>query len=285
MDIRLILSEEGIFPITRDKDGKLLKETPNTGMPYSGTIQGEGKLAGVASLFIRLAGCNLRCVWRSANGDISPCDTPHASFHIDHSTSVNITDILSVIGHNLGEIKHVVISGGEPMMQEPSLKELCVRLKSRFGVHITVETNGTIMSEGVLSTIDLVSVSPKLSNSNPTADKLITLGLESRGVFKMHEKTRLQVDQLRDIIAYSYLHGKDIQLKFVVASASDEAEIKAILGQLPTVEPADILIMPLGGNSALMHQAQAVALDMVIRNGWRFSPRLHIDIFGSKQGV
>jgi 7-carboxy-7-deazaguanine synthase len=80
MTNKITLANEGVFPIVRDKDGQLLPQVPATGITVAGTIQGEGKLAGVPSLFIRFSSCNLRCIWQLPDGTYSKCDTPYASF-------------------------------------------------------------------------------------------------------------------------------------------------------------------------------------------------------------
>ena len=282
---RRTLSASKVFPITHNQDGQLITHLPNTGLVTAGTIQGEGKLAGTSTLFIRLATCNLRCVWQTITGDISPCDTPYASFQIDNPITYTVAEIISILSHNLGIIHHIVISGGEPFLQAQELAELCKAIKTEFNVHLTIETNGTIMSAEVLQYIDLISVSPKLSSSNPTPEKLSVLNIESKGAFKLHSRTRINIEVLSQLIMFSVTNGKDIQFKFVVSSVEDEVEIKELLAELPKLHLSDILLMPLGGNSRQMDEVRKLTLEMVVRNGWRFSPRLHIDIFGSKEGV
>src|SRR5687768_9223423 len=114
------------------------------------SIQGEGKLSGVPSVFIRASGCNLRCTW---------CDTPYASWDPE-GDDVPVEEIARrAAAHGA---KHIVVTGGEPMIM-PDVAELCAALKST-GHHITIETAATVYKPVQL---DLASLSPKLSNSTP----------------------------------------------------------------------------------------------------------------------
>src|SRR6476646_3107711 len=93
------------------------------------SIQGEGKLTGVPSVFVRASGCNLRCVW---------CDTPYASW-TPEGEDVLVRQIVSRV-HEF-QAWHVVLTGGEPMIM-PDFRELAEALSAE-GKHITVETAGT----------------------------------------------------------------------------------------------------------------------------------------------
>src|SRR5687767_10866992 len=114
------------------------------------SIQGEGKLAGLPSVFVRASGCNLRCTW---------CDTPYASWNPE-GDDVPVSEIVRRVSEH--RAKHVVLTGGEPMIM-PDVAELCEALKVA-GHHLTIETAGTVYQSVPL---DLASLSPKLSNSTP----------------------------------------------------------------------------------------------------------------------
>ena len=136
--MELNLVKGGIFPIKKN----LVKDS--TGFRYSGTFQGEGKLTGTSCLFIRTSGCNLRCAWVGLDGNGSPCDTPYSS-HNPEKNKMEIEDIIDTVVENTKHqnIKHIVLSGGEPMLQYKPLRTLLKRLKDE-DFHITIETNATI---------------------------------------------------------------------------------------------------------------------------------------------
>ena len=284
--MKLLLSEEGIFPVTRDKNGKLLSTGPNTGMSVPGTIQGEGRLAGTPALFIRLAGCNLRCIWDKGNGEYSPCDTPLSVFGNVSSVPYSVESIISIVGHNLGNIKHVVITGGEPLLQARSLITLTRQLKEQLKVHITIETNGTIFDDKLADNIDLFSISPKLSATNPEPEKLKRFGLTETDVHKSHNSKRINIQTLQSYIDFANARKRSLQLKFVVTKKNDANEIKTdFLNKLSGWKPEDIFIMPLGATKEELKHFTPVALEMAIKNGWRFSPRMHIELFSANTGV
>src|SRR5580765_102586 len=111
------------------------------------SIQGEGKLTGVPSVFVRASGCNLRCVW---------CDTPYASWNPE-GDDIPVDEIVQRV-ESFGA-KHVVLTGGEPVIM-PDIEPLCDALQFA-GHHITIETAATVFKPMKL---DLASLSPKLSN-------------------------------------------------------------------------------------------------------------------------
>jgi 7-carboxy-7-deazaguanine synthase len=283
---KITLVDEGVFPITKLADGSATHEAPKTGWDFAGTVQGEGKLAGVPSLFVRFASCNLRCMWQLPNGEICCCDTTYASFYPENSQSWPVQQIVDTIKCNLGLMKHVVITGGEPLLQKDALAQLCIELKKQCKVHITIETNGTIFDQSVAENIDLISISPKLRNSEPNNQKLSQLKIQPAGPFVYHAETRLQIDVLQQWITQSKVLGFDFQLKFVIAQSDEANEINHdFLSKIDGWQGSDILLMPLGTNHTELDQTTPIALQMAVINGWRFTPRVHIDIFGCKKGV
>jgi len=264
----MLLAKDGIFPIVRDKDGNQLPELPASGFPIPGTIQGEGKLSGIPALFIRLAGCNLRCRWQTANGRFSPCDTTYAAYEIQGAYVLETAEICQIVLQNCSSIRHLVITGGEPLLQAKELKELCFKLKQARNFHITLESNATLYDPALAHYIDLFSLSPKLSSSHP-------------------EQT---TSTLSPACIQRYLHHalsqeKEFQLKFVYSCESDISEIKELLSHLQGWRPEDILLMPLGENAEIMRINIRKTLEYCIRNGWRFCDRLHLSLFGDKAGV
>ncbi|MFT3738313.1 MAG: 7-carboxy-7-deazaguanine synthase QueE [Breznakibacter sp.] len=283
---KLVLVEEGVFPITVDKQGNPLSEAPKTGWPFSGTVQGEGKLAGVPSLFVRMASCNLRCMWLLPDGNVSKCDTGYASFNVGRTLEYTVDDMVRIIARNLGDMHHVVISGGEPMLQKRPLAALCHRIKELTGAHITIESNATIFDADVAAHVDLVSLSPKLSNSEPNGQKLETLGLAGSGPFVYHAERRRQIEVIQKWIDAMNWKAGEFQLKFVMANPDEETEIKEqFLAFLAGFKASDILAMPLGASMDELAQTTSFALQAAVRNGWRFSPRIHIELFGCREGV
>lgn len=299
MNIKLV--KNGIFPIIKDKDGNMLESIPDTGFPVAGTVQGEGKLLGTSCLFIRLSGCNLRCSWQLLDGSIDICDTPYSSHHADSFDWWSIDDIIGTVSMNIGSMKHIVITGGEPTQQPIALAILVEKLKKALPkVHLTLESNGTTYLHDVAKYIDLFSFSPKLSPSKPTLEKISKMKkpIESKYV-EQHHSQRISIEALQRYINSCYTttdyYGsnpraqveqiKDIQLKFVVTKDSDEDEIKGLVSKLTGLLGEDIIIMPVGSSKSVLSETLMMGVNMAIRNGWRFTPRTHIDLFGDKAGV
>jgi len=164
---------------------------------------------------------------------------------------------------------HVVLTGGEPMIA-PDLPELATVLKKQKK-HITIETAGTILPNGI--PCDLASISPKLSNSTPSPER-------DPAWAKKHEANRLQPDVISE-----WISKYDFQLKFVVSSENDLAEIKDLLSRLPPVPLHQILLMPEGIDVKALSTRSPWLIEICKREGFRFCPRLHIELFGNTRGT
>jgi 7-carboxy-7-deazaguanine synthase len=301
--MKITLVRNGVFPITRDKYGKPLRNRPETGYDFPGTLQGEGKLAGIPVLFVRINGCNLRCMWETESGEINICDTPYSSCYPEDSEEWEIKDIVETIKTNSQFIKHIVISGGEPTTQPIALVQIARQLKQKLGFHTTLETNGIIFIPELMNWIDLFSISPKLSSSEPTALKARKLKKPiDESFFRDHKRFRRNIDTIQKYInacmdmgsyyadkpdsTQKRLQSKDFQLKFVISRPSDVDEIKRdFLEHLIFIEPEDIVLMPLGETREFLSKTFFMTAEMAIKNGWRFTPRLHIDLFDNRQGT
>ena len=283
----IYLAPEAVFPITKDENGENLSTQPATGFSIAGTIQGEGKMAGIPVLFLRTAGCNLRCMWSLPNGEVSICDTPFASFDTRGEKRIGVETIKKIILNNIGMMNHLVISGGEPFIQPEGLVQLISALKKERNIHFAVETNGTIFHEELVNNIDFFSISPKLKNSVPTKEKLGKTKLMIPFEPSQAERIRMNIKVLQKFIDHCrQTPGKDFQLKFVVQNHDELLEIEeSFLSQLTNWHPDDVVLMPLGSTPEELRQTRMVALKAAIERGWRFSPRLQINYFGEVAGV
>lgn len=236
---------------------------PDAVLPISETfvsLQGEGKLTGVPSWFVRLSGCNLRCAW---------CDTPYASWNPEGAGREVAGLVEEARGSGVG---HAVVTGGEPMMFE-GVGDFTRALRAA-GLHVTIETAGTIHRDAAC---DLMSISPKLASSTPIAgDPRDPAGAWRR----RHEERRLNLDALQRLIdAYP-----ERQLKFVVCRPDDLDEIEGVLGRLTGWSPADIQLMPEG--VAVPDPASVTwVVRACIERGWRYCHRLHVELFGNRRGT
>ena len=223
------------------------------------SIQGEGELTGVPSVFIRTSGCNLRCRW---------CDTPYASWN-PRGEDMSVDRILE-------EVKkypagHVVLTGGEPMVAR-NIRDLAAGLREG-GYHITIETAGTVAPRGIAC--DHASISPKFSNSTPLEGSIGTAWI------RRHEETRCQPEILAEWVG-EYPH----QIKLVVASEEDAAGALAILkAAVPHIPKSKILLMPEGTDSETLGDRDAWLIDFCKKFGYRYCFRLHIHLFGNTKGT
>jgi 7-carboxy-7-deazaguanine synthase len=212
------------------------------------SIQGEGLLTGTPSVFIRLAGCPLRCKW---------CDTQYA-WETGEGEELPVPEIVNRIVH--WPCRFVVITGGEPMIN-PQLADLAKALKER-NKHITIETAGIKFVAGLAC--DLMSVSPKLSNS-------IQAGQKSPALQYLSSLKQL-------IRRYPY------QLKFVVDSADDLPEIQRTIEQIGGVSAEKVMLMPQAKKGEELIAKSPMVAQLCKETGYVFCQRLHILLYDGERG-
>lgn len=219
------------------------------------SLQGEGMLCGTPSTFVRTSGCNLRCWF---------CDTRYASWEPegDYWSPESLTQECQQLGQH-----HIVITGGEPMIFN-ALPELCRLLKTQ-GMHITIETAGTVYHE---LACDLMSLSPKLANSTPENS--------GRELSEKHDRRRHRPD-----IVQRLMSEHEYQLKFVVDNEADGEEVLEYLECLENVDADRVLIMPQGVTSESLAKQAEWLLPWCETHHLRYCPRSHIDWYGNTRGT
>jgi 7-carboxy-7-deazaguanine synthase len=217
------------------------------------SLQGEGFLAGVPSVFIRIAGCPLRCRW---------CDTKYA-WSKEAGRQYSTDQIIQAA--KKWSCSNIVITGGEPMV-EPDLVQLAGGLKAA-GKHITIETAGIAFIPDM--PCDLMSISPKLSNSLPEEVELA----------EVHNDSKLDIAVLGELISnYNY------QLKFVVDSVNDLPEIQELLDKIDNVDAGKIILMPQAGTRDELLAKSPMVADMCKLVGFAFSQRLQVLLWNNERG-
>lgn len=220
--------------------------------------QGEGRLVGVPSVFIRTSGCNLRCWF---------CDTPFASWE-PTGQQQSITQILQQCAEFADQAQHVVITGGEPMLPV-EIVELTKQLSAQ-NFHITIETAGTLDREVAC---DLISISPKLANSDPDQQRA--------GAWRKRHQERRH----RPEIVQRLIRRYDYQLKFVVDQPADLDQIEAFLAELDGVQNDHVLLMPQGVERAELDRREQWLRPICQQRGYRLCQRMHIHWYGNRRGT
>jgi 7-carboxy-7-deazaguanine synthase len=251
------------------------------------SLQGEGCLTGTPSVFVRTSGCNLRCGF---------CDTPYTSwepegedFSVDEILQ-QVDELLNKGGRRKAEggrqddspahpftpspaqssapCRHVVLTGGEPMLFA-ELVPLAAALRYR-GLHITVETAGTLY---LPLACDLMSISPKLSNSAPPASR--DLHWRDR-----HERSRHVPEVIRQLV-----NDYEYQIKFVIDTPQDCQEVETWLCEFPEIRRAQVQLMPQGIDRQALAQLGQWLEPYCREHELQFCPRGHIEWFGNVRGT
>ena len=213
-------------------------------------------MTGTESAFVRSSGCNLRCRF---------CDTPFASWEPE-GDDLAVEEIVACV--DALDASHVVLTGGEPMLFA-ELIPLAAELR-RQGRHVTVETAGTLY---LPVACDLMSISPKLSNSTPPAER------HARWA-RRHDHTRDAPEAIRRLVAqYAY------QVKFVVDSVDDCREVEDYLAQFPEIERRRVMLMPQGTDADALAQKGRWLEPYAAEHGLRYCPRRQIEWFGLVRGT
>ncbi len=206
------------------------------------SIQGEGTNIGAPAIFIRLAGCHLRCIW---------CDS---KFTWDMKSGEEMSTAAIIKQIKKYPCKHLVITGGEPLIQQSGIKELLIELP---GYYVEIETSGSLLPQ-INDLIDQYNCSPKLSNS----------------------KNRP--------INYSAVLPKFPQektwYKFVIDNKKDLKEVKTMIKKCG-LSNEKIILMPQGITRKEIAEKSPWIAEICKKENWRFSTRLHIEIWGNKRGV
>lgn len=218
------------------------------------SIQGEGASAGRPSTFVRLSLCNLACSW---------CDTKYTWDweRYDPAAEITLTECTDVVARVVAlGVDNVVLTGGEPLMQQDPLSEVAAALATS-GYRIEVETNGTFAPNPVLQQhVAQWNVSPKLANSrNP---------MERRRV--------------REPLRW-FAGSGEAWFKFVIESPADLDEVEALVAGY-AVPHERVILMPEGTSAAALRDRSEWLADLCARHRYRFSTRMHILIWGDERG-
>lgn len=234
----------------------LLSQLPGKTPEIFSTVQGEGPSIGEPAVFVRLSGCNLKCGF---------CDTPYTWDWTRYeqkaeSLELDVEEIATRVLAMRAGARTVVLTGGEPLLQQRELAELAARLRAE-GLRIEVETNGTIVPDQALAkSIEQWNVSPKLAASG-------NLPL-------VREKT--------DALAWFAAESKAF-FKIVVATPADVEEAAALVGRHHV--PAErVILMPEGTNAGTIVERSRWLAPEAVARGFRLGSRLHVLLWGDTRG-
>ena len=235
--------------LSRDRGQMLISEIFHT-------LQGEGRYTGVPCIFVRTSGCNLRCSW---------CDTPYTSWNPE-GRQMSVAAIVAETAA-WSAVPCAVITGGEPLLQK-DLAPLVDALRER-GHHTTIETAGTVFQPEVRP--DLFSLSPKLANSTPDP------------VHAAERTLHLRNNSFEPLPRFLE-SGIDLQFKFVLQDAQDTAEVVRLVEEL-SIPRHRVFLMPEGVEGKQLRERGRWVAEICKREGFSYSGRLHIDLWGNTRGT
>ena len=233
------------------------------------SLQGEGVAAGRPSVFVRLSNCNLHCIW---------CDTPYTwnfegtpfPHRADSSggpakyerAANRVTWPVERAAEAIRAFgcRHLVFTGGEPLLQQPALAALCDALGPDF--HVEIESNGTVpLTPAFDAHVDQLNLSVKLAHSGND-----------------------ETERLKPAVIAAFAADPRAWFKFVVATPADVDEVDALAAD-HGIAAARILLMPEGVSSAALRSREAWLAPLCLARGYRLSDRLHIHLYGDTRGT
>ena len=234
------------------------------------SIQGEGKTMGIPAVFLRLTACNLMCGGRGTekdgklhNGATWRCDSIEV-WRTGRKLSISeAVDELMEYEQAFYNGAHLIITGGEPLLQQKALEPLIEKLVEKLGYKpfIEIETNGTITPKGKLFTyIDLFNCSPKLANSGEVLKK------------------RYKPDTL------NFLNLTRSIFKYVVSNEEDMQEVLGMVKRC-NIFPNKVYLMPNAEDTKELKNNTPQVVDWCMKYGFNFSTRLQIIIWNKTTGV
>lgn len=235
-------------------------------------IQGEGRDCGTPSILIRISGCNMNCQFKD-----SVCDSAYTSWRPE-SGKYSLNDIQNLIDVN-PQIKYAFITGGNPSFKPQLLQEIIDVLKVN-NLYVAIEDNGTLYFP--FRGIDFVTLSPKLSNSVPIPGTVIndpTMKgyIVTEQDYRKHERYRTRYESMR-----RWIQSYDYQLKFVVSDESQLQEVKDLILEL-SADRDKVYLMPEGINRQQLDSRRQWLVELCIREGFKFTDRLHIVTYDNKR--
>ncbi|MGH9179515.1 MAG: 7-carboxy-7-deazaguanine synthase QueE [Acidimicrobiales bacterium] len=219
---------------------------------FGPTLQGEGPSAGQPAGFVRLGRCNLACRW---------CDTPYTWDWDRHDPAQELhTVAVAAVLEQLDamDVPMVVVTGGEPLLQQRHLPPLLEALRER-GRRVEIETGGTIAPALPVELVDRYNVSPKLANSGMDRDR------------------RYRPEALRALQAT----GRAV-FKFVAVDPADLEEAAAMVDECGL---GRVWVMPEGTDAPTVLARLEALAPHVLARGWNLTPRLHILLWGDRRGT
>ena len=237
-------------------------------------VQSEGSRAGYPTIVVRTSGCTHRCYF----GEGGWCDSWYTSIHPEKGkyTFNNIIKMYDDHPH----ISEMMLTGGSPTMHPTIVNEL-THLANEKNIFITIETEGSHFLPTDYP-IDLLSISPKFSNSIPkigvaTPQDKIT----DERMVKQHNKFRLNKDAIKKSIDYN----SDYHIKPVLdKELSMVEEVEEFINEL-NIPKSKVWAMPAGDTRKSLVESYPIIMDFVRDKGWRFSGRPHIMAFDTAREV